>query len=108
MGMGRANQIGIGLARQVHVVGVFARPSEKARVFAPPKRFADPLRRDLLPGMHERHRSPNAQIAGTLRRIRDVSTGKRLATFSAYGLRAVGGNELMKLHPPSAAPVQTL
>jgi len=38
----RADQLGIGLARQVHVIGVPARPSQKAHVLAPPKRFADP------------------------------------------------------------------
>jgi len=54
----RANHIGIGLARQAHVVGVVAGTGQKARVLAPPDWFADPLHRHPLPRSQERHRSP--------------------------------------------------
>jgi len=47
----RANNIGIGLARQAHVVGVVARTGQKARILEPPDRFADPPGCYLLPGV---------------------------------------------------------
>jgi hypothetical protein len=48
MRMRRAEHTGVGLIRQVHVVGKASRSDQQPRVLAPPNRLADPLRRDLL------------------------------------------------------------
>ena len=42
------DHIGIGLAREVHVVGKVPTAGQQPRILAPPNRLSDPLRRDLL------------------------------------------------------------
>ena len=59
----RANHIGIGLTRQVHVIGVLTGAGQKAGVLAAPNRFANPLRCHLLPGLQKRHHFPIAVLS---------------------------------------------